>query len=149
MPPEQHKIMRLLHIYLLGKISMKERILDSQLKNGPRAHSNHREKQAKRGNLGHQRKCIIIVRAILLSIPFGNQIGLKHLAIRSHLHYINPTTTNRILARRKSGKLSCAIGVKSTRFLSHCLFPTRVRESITSAFRGRDKKQGGNKGKVG
>ena len=115
---------------------MKEDILDIQLKKGPWTYS-HREKQANRGNLGHWRKGIIIVQAILLSIPLGNQTGLKpiDLVIRSYLHCINPTTTNKRLARRKSDKLPCAIGGKSIHFLNHCQFPAQMRESLTSACR--------------
>ena len=52
------------------------------------------------------------------------------------------------LARRKSDKLPCAIGVKIINFLSHYLFLTRMRESLTNAFRGTDRKKGENKGKV-
>ena len=129
---------------------MKEGIFDIQLKNGSRVLSSHRKKQANRGNLGHWRKSIIIVRTILLSVPLGNQMGLKPINLaRSHLHSINRTTANMRLARRKSDKLSCAIGVKSIHFLSHCMFPARMRKSLASAFKDRDRRQGGNKGKVG
>ena len=45
------------------------------------------------------------------------------------------------LARRKSDKLPCAIGEKIIHFLSRCLFPARMKESLTSAFRGKDRKK--------
>ena len=145
-----NKIRRLLHINLFDKITMKEDVLDIQLKKGPMLYSSHRKKQANRDNLRYRRKSIIIVRAIWLSLPRGNQTGLKpiNLAIRSHIHCINPTTIIGRLSRRKSDKVSCAIGVKNIYFLSHCLFPARMRESLTIAFRGGDRRQGGNKDKV-
>ena len=78
-------------------------------------------------------------------------IGAKIFSIKflMRLHAIYPMTTNGRLARRKSDKLPYVIGVKSIHFLSHCLFLARMRESLSSAFRGRDKRQGGNKSKVG
>ena len=52
---------------------MEKDILDVQLIQGPRAHSGRRYEKTNRSHLGNMGESVIVIGAIYLSIPLGNQ----------------------------------------------------------------------------
>ena len=51
---------------------MEKCILDVELIQGLRSHSNHKEEKMKGSHIGNKRKSVIVVGVIYLSIPLGN-----------------------------------------------------------------------------
>ncbi|BAT97495.1 hypothetical protein VIGAN_09095300 [Vigna angularis var. angularis] len=93
---------------------MKKDIFNVQLVKGPLTDGSHSKQNTNNTDFSHRRKSITIIKATDLSISLSYQTSFKtiNFTSRTNLNSINPSTTNRLLTRRKRNKVPSAIVFK-------------------------------------
>ncbi|BAU02723.1 hypothetical protein VIGAN_11229100 [Vigna angularis var. angularis] len=92
----------------------------------------HSKQNANSTGFSHRRKSITIVLAVNLSIALSYQSSFNaiNFTSRTNFNSINPSTTNRLLIRRKRDKIPSAIVFKCLHLINHGLSPSRMNKCL-------------------
>ena len=129
----------MLHIDVLGEITMKESVADINLPKTPTARHSQCKNQSNGGRLDNRTKRITIVNAKLLGETTSDQSSfvLINRVIWTVLGFEDPLAPNNIDAERSRHKNPSLVVVKGNELINHRCTPGGLTESITMRDRHR------------
>ena len=116
------------HINLFMRVTIQKGILDIHLKDLPLSNGCNCNHSTNCRHLCNWGKCLLVVKTILLGIPFcykSSLISFNRATIFC-FYLLHLTTNYHIFPRRKRNRVPCMSLMKSSEFFSHNIQPKRI-----------------------